>query len=328
MSDTPITLPLIIRALGRGKNGTRNLSVEEAKFTMDRILDGSITGPQLGAFLMLMRVKEETPSEIAGMVRATETALSDYRQFDVDVNWPAYAGKKKQPSWYIAAAKLLAQNGLRVFIHGAGEHTEGRQYARQACEALQIDITHSLSQAQQSIETTNITYTPLSGFLPVLSDLIDMKAELGLRSPINTIVRHVSPFQAKLTLQAMFHPAYMPLHHEAAIELKQLNNMVLKGDGGEFEVRPDSQTAIAWINGDQQLTTKLEPVLNRRRVRPDAVEMQPLIDTWQGEAENDYGVAAIIETAALVHSHRFQCELTSSQETVKGWWANRSPLSL
>ena len=39
-------------------------------------------------------------------------------ELSVDVNWPAYAGKKKQASWYVLAAKLLAQNGVKIFMHG------------------------------------------------------------------------------------------------------------------------------------------------------------------------------------------------------------------
>ena len=42
---------------------------------MSSILNGTVTGPQLGAFLMLMLVKEETAEELAGMISAAHDFL-------------------------------------------------------------------------------------------------------------------------------------------------------------------------------------------------------------------------------------------------------------
>ena len=50
-----------IRTLGKGKHGSRSLSQDEAHRAMQMILAGEAEPIQLGAFLMLMRVKEETP---------------------------------------------------------------------------------------------------------------------------------------------------------------------------------------------------------------------------------------------------------------------------
>lgn len=324
MTET-LSLPLIIRALGRGKKGTRDLSREEARFTMQSILNGSITQPQLGAFLMLMRVKEETPEEIAGMVEACHEAL-DYQPSEqsIDINWPAYAGKKKQPSWYLLAAKLLADNGVRILIHGGGEHTPGRQYAQQVCRALNIGVVASLADAETEIQRSNIAYISIANVLPVVSDLIDMKAELGLRSPVNTLVRHLNPLQATVTLQGMFHPTYMPLHDKAAAELKQNCNIVLKGDGGEFEVRPDSETRVAILAETPVAGDRLAPVMKTRAVRPESVELSPLLELWREETPNPYGEAAAIETASLVLAQLHSITLEDARNKVQGWWSERN----
>jgi hypothetical protein len=59
-----------IRILGKGKKGSRSLTQEEAYHAMKMILANEVLPVQLGAFLMLMRVKEETPEELAGFVIA------------------------------------------------------------------------------------------------------------------------------------------------------------------------------------------------------------------------------------------------------------------
>jgi anthranilate phosphoribosyltransferase len=321
-----LAIPLIIRALGRGKKGTRDLTAEESYFVMKNILTEQITAPQLGAFLMLMRVKEETSEEITGMVRATEDYLNFTPTKPIDINWPAYAGKKKQPSWYILSALLLAKNGYSVLLHGGGEHTEGRQYARAVCDALGINVVSTLAEAETHINQHKIAYISIADFLPKMSVLIDMKAELGLRSPVNTLVRHINPLQASTTLQGMFHPGYMPLHHHSAIALGQNNNIVIKGDGGEFEVRPDSETRYATNKGVVEIDRLLAPVLTQRAIRPENVTVEPLIALWNNTTANDYGLAAVTETAAVIISQHEGCSLEDAQKTARQWWDARDSL--
>lgn len=327
MNQTTYSIPLIIRALGRGKKGTRDLSFDEARFVMQSILNGTITEAQLGAFLMLMRVKEETAEEIAGMVTAAHEAVDFTPGSPIDVNWPAYAGKKKQPSWYLLAAKLLSENGVKTLVHGGGQHTAGRQYAGVVCEKLGIPSASTLAEAESIIEQHSLCYIHLNSFAPRLSELIDMKAELGLRSPVNTLVRHINPLQAKVTLQGMFHPAYMPLHHDSAAILEQDRNIVVKGDGGEFEVRPDSETSASVNSSHLKELNVLAPALPSREIRPETVSLEPLTNLWNGVEENRYGLAATLQTSALVLSQHQNISMAEALATVEQWWQARQPIS-
>ena len=55
-----------IRIIGKGKKGSRPLTQDEAYLSMKMIMANEVHPIQLGAFLMLLRVKEETPEELAG----------------------------------------------------------------------------------------------------------------------------------------------------------------------------------------------------------------------------------------------------------------------
>ena len=59
-----------VRILGKGKSGSRSLSRAEARDAFGMILRGETRELQVGAFLMLLRVKEETGEELAGFVDA------------------------------------------------------------------------------------------------------------------------------------------------------------------------------------------------------------------------------------------------------------------
>ena len=49
-----------IRILGKGRTGTRSLDRREAATAFGMLLRGEVEPLQVGAFLMLLRVKEET----------------------------------------------------------------------------------------------------------------------------------------------------------------------------------------------------------------------------------------------------------------------------
>ena len=124
-----------IRILGKGKKGSRPLTQDEAYQAMKMILADEVLPIQLGAFLMLMRVKEETPEELAGFVLAAREScnLASDKAL-VDLDWSSYAGKRRHLPWFLLSALLLAENGISVFMHGAGGHSAGRLYTQDMLE--------------------------------------------------------------------------------------------------------------------------------------------------------------------------------------------------
>src|SRR5471030_1013507 len=108
--ETPAEHPFaqFVRILGKGKRGARNLTREEAREAMGMLLDEKVEDTQLGAFLMLLRHKEESPEELAGFTEAVRERLNA-PSLNVDVDWPTYAGKKRHLPWYLLAAKCLAE---------------------------------------------------------------------------------------------------------------------------------------------------------------------------------------------------------------------------
>ena len=75
MTREPHPFARFINILGRGKTLTRSLTIDEAERAMAMILAGETLPEQLGAFLMLLRMKEESPEEIAGFVRAARATI-------------------------------------------------------------------------------------------------------------------------------------------------------------------------------------------------------------------------------------------------------------
>ena len=97
---TPAEHPFaqFVRILGKGKRGARGLTREEAREAMGMLLDDKVEDTQLGAFLMLLRHKEESAEELAGFTEAIRSRLAA-PGIRVDLDWPSYAGKKRHLPW-------------------------------------------------------------------------------------------------------------------------------------------------------------------------------------------------------------------------------------
>ncbi len=108
-----------IKEIGRGKEGARSLSREQAADLMGQVLDGAVTDLELGAFCLAMRVKGETTDEMLGFLDATHARMPQApADMGACVILPSYNGARKLPVLTPLLAALLAREGLRVLVHG------------------------------------------------------------------------------------------------------------------------------------------------------------------------------------------------------------------
>jgi anthranilate phosphoribosyltransferase len=290
-----------VRILGRGKSNTRPLTIDEAETAMAMILEGKAMPEQIGAFLMLLRFKEETPEEIAGFVKAAQASITHlYDAPKIDLDWSCYAGKRHQLPWFALAVLALSQSGVKIFIHGTEGHTAGRIYAEQTFTSLGLHIANSLSEASETLKVSNICYLPLKHFNVALSDLIELKSVLGLRSPAHTIARMLNPFRAPHVLQGIFHPGFNSVHQKAAALIGQYHLSVFRGEGGEIERRPQKPISVMSVHHGN-LSTEHWPAImdNPHQTTEDNMDLRRLKSVWQGDEISSYASAAIIGTLAI-----------------------------
>ncbi|MBY4675281.1 glycosyl transferase family protein [Marinobacterium arenosum] len=287
-----------IRILGKGKQGSRPLSRDEAREALTMIMRGEARPEQIGAFLMLLRVQEETPEELAGFADAVRAQMQA-PSLAVDLDWATYAGKKRRHPWFVLAALCLASHGVRVFMHGAQGHTVGRLYAQQVLEALQVPICRDWQQVSAELNRSQFAYLPLERMAPALGELIELRAVLGLRSPVHTLCRMLNPLHAPASIDGVFHPPYGPRHQQTAQLLGSERNLTLKGDGGEAEARPDSESWALWLLDGELSEQQWPRLLDKRLVRDDQIDLDTVVALWRGERAHEYGEAAVISTLAI-----------------------------
>lgn len=318
-----------IKLTGRGEKGRRPLTQEEAYNALTSYLNGDAELLQLAVLLMLQRVRCETPEEAAGYIQALrKTIATEWQQLEVDLDWPCFAGKKRQPPWLLLAAKVLAQQGKRIVLHGFKAVDAVKYQVEQACPVLGIEIATSAEQAGQILAQSNICYIPLSAYCPKLIPLLALREKVGLRTPLNTVARSLNPCGAPFAIHGVFHKGYEKLHAQAALLTGEVNMLAFKGEGGESEVNPRVSNTICGVQNIDGVSTYIEDqwptYLRLASGAHTEVSGEYLHKVWSGEIEDSYGDAAVVCTIALLLK-QFDKKATQQQclDLAKQYWQAR-----
>lgn len=314
-----------VRILGKGKTGSRSLDFDEARQAFGMVLRGEVEDLQLGAFLMLLRVKEETPGELAGFVQACRDSIGTVPPMDAQLDWSSYAGKRRQHPWYLLSALLLSEHGVNVFMHGTDGHTPGRAYAESVLTDLGIPSAASFQAAADQLAASGFAFMPLRYLLEPLHDIVQLKPVLGLRSPVNTLVRMLNPAAAPYSIQSVFHPNYARLHTGADVLLGQPHSLVYKGEGGEVEIKPQARTECLLQRGGETQTLSWPRQAEGKAESVDKPCADALRDLWRDQRADSYGESAVVETAAsALLLLQLGQDIAACRAIAREWWESRN----
>ena len=239
-----------IKEIGRGKDGARPLTREQANDLMGQVLDGAVTDLEVGAFCLAMRIKGETPEEMAGFLDAVRSRM----QLIPDggnpvVVLPSYNGARKLPLLTPLLGLLLAREGLAVLIHGTPTENS-RIFVSEVLEAQQIR-----AQADpEIIANGKLAFVPTEVLCPGLKRLLDVRRTVGLRNPAHSLVKLMNPCAGKaLIISSYTHPEYA-VSMAQTFELTATCAMLLRGTEGEVVADARRMPQMdSFINGQRQL---------------------------------------------------------------------------
>lgn len=233
-----------IQIIGRGKEGARALSREHAADMFGQILDGAVSDLEVGAFCMAMRIKGESPQEMAGFLDATHQRLKKIPSMQDTTERPAivlpsYNGARRLPGLVPLLGLLLARAGEAVIIHGAA--TESRRiFTTEVLAALDIHA----STPDQAGKKGHVSFVPTEALSPGLQRLLDVRRLIQLRNPAHSLVKLMNPCAGPSILVSSYtHPEYLHTMSEV-IGLTQSTALLLRGTEGEAVADPRRAPAM------------------------------------------------------------------------------------
>ena len=218
-----------IKEIGRGKDGAKALTREQAADLLGQILDQTVSDLEVGAFCLAMRIKGETPEEMAGFLDAVQARLNKLPQqrLQPTVVIPCYNGARKLPALAPLLALLLCQQGVQVCVHGTSTENS-RTTSFEVFEALGHKALMHIDQAQAGL---NIVATEVLS--PALKKLLDVRRVVNLRNPAHSLVKLMNPcLGSALIVSSYTHPEYATSMAQT-FQLTQASAFLLRGTEGE-----------------------------------------------------------------------------------------------
>jgi anthranilate phosphoribosyltransferase len=225
----------------------RSLGVGDAATVMREIMEGGTTPAQLGAFLTALRIKGETPQEMAGMATVMrEKALK------VSVPGPLIdtcgTGGDGKNTFNIstAAAFVAAGAGLKVAKHG-NRAASGSCGSADVLEALGVKIDLPPAGVEQCIKQVGMGFMFAPAFHPAMRFAAPVRREIGIRTVFNVLGPLTNPAGAQYQLLGVGYPELgqpmaevlrlLGTHHAIIVHGEDgLDELTLSGNTNGWEV--------------------------------------------------------------------------------------------
>lgn len=218
-----------IKEIGRGKDGARSLTREQATDLLGQVLDGAVTDLEVGGFCLAMRIKGETPDEMAGFLDAAHVRLHKLPDNGLTtVVLPSYNGARKLPVLTPLLALLLARQGVPVLVHGTA--TEDK---RVFASAVFAELGVQPATGVQPLPAGQVAFVPTEVLCAGLKRLLDVRRVVGLRNPAHSLVKLMNPCAGQAFVVGSYtHPEYAT-SMAATWALTGAHALLLRGTEGE-----------------------------------------------------------------------------------------------
>ncbi|HEX4856938.1 MAG TPA: DNA-binding protein YbiB, partial [Limnobacter sp.] len=326
-----------IKEIGRGKEGARSLSREQACMLYSAILKGEVSDFELGAVLIALRVKGETHEELIGFLdaiaanwpiagelrnRDAEAASGNGSETRHAATWlqdlnqrsqqtgkpvvviPSYNGARRKPNFTPLLAGLLAQQGYPVLVHGLAHDFTGRVTSAQ--------VFAYLDWAAVNLKHVAPVYLPMAQLYPRIEALLQTRKLLGVRSCTHTLVKLMVPsvFSNSILVTSYTHPEFWHLQREVLCATGH-TALVLRGHEGEPVAAPYRAPRMDGVKAGHTWCISEPENLFTEQPDPhpdiDAESTARLIETWLNHPEKmPHGFArqlAAVESVCSFSGH-------------------------
>jgi anthranilate phosphoribosyltransferase len=244
-----------IKEIGRGAAGARSLTRAQAQELMGAVLAGETTPLELGAMVMALRMKGESLDELCGFLDAVHGHCLPLHSDQPVVVIPSYNGARRLPNLTPLLALLLAQQGVRVLVHGA-LHEPPHEPPQTPARVTTAEIFHDLGlqPAHNSDDLHGLwarhepAFMSTATLCPPLQALLDVRWTVGLRNSGHMVAKMIQPFTQGsnarcLRLVNYTHPEFGALM-KAWGQQEKADTMLLRGTEGEPVADPRRQPRI------------------------------------------------------------------------------------
>ncbi|RUU47498.1 anthranilate phosphoribosyltransferase [Mesorhizobium sp. M6A.T.Ca.TU.002.02.2.1] len=234
------------------------LSFDEAREAFDIIMSGDATPGQIGGFLMALRVRGETVSEISG---AVATMRAKMLRVDAPADAIDIVGTGGDNSHSVnistASAFVIAACGVPVAKHG-NRGLSSQTGAADVLTALGVKIDIPPETISRCIHDAGVGFMFAPAHHPAMKHVGPTRVELGTRTIFNLLGPLSNPAGVSRQMVGVFLPEWIMPVAETLKALGAEHAWVAHGDGYD-EITTTGETQVAELVGGEIRTFTLTP---------------------------------------------------------------------
>jgi anthranilate phosphoribosyltransferase len=246
-----------VRRLSSGES----LSISETTAAFREVMGGEGTPVLISSLLTALRVKGETPEEVAGAATALREAMTplvaDSPETLVDTCGTG-GGAVATFNISTAAALVVAGAGVRVAKHGNRSMTTQCGSA-DVLEALGVAIDIPAERMPQVLEEAGIVFMFAPTMHPAMRHVGPVRRELGIPTLMNMVGPLANPAKAGRQVIGVSDPRRAELMAGALATLGTVHSLVVHGEPGMDEVSPIGKTAVIEVRGTALTRWTVDP---------------------------------------------------------------------
>ncbi|UJF32056.1 anthranilate phosphoribosyltransferase [Paenibacillus hexagrammi] len=295
----------LLKEVGRGKRGARDLTYEEALQAAEQIINGTATPAQIGAFLVAERIKMESPDELKAFIDELKKHRSSFpMEGSFDCAGP-YDGRSRTFIATLPTAFVLAACGLPNTLHGSPSMPPKWGITlTDVLQAMNVSaVTSSRDALVAAAQRTGFLFVPTEAWCPPLAALRGLRQELGLRTVFNTAEKLMRFTDAPYMAIGVFHGTVFEKITNLLMDLGVSRGIVVQGMEGSEDLAVDKRTRTYLIQDGASELFIVDPELYELMVEVPEVEWtaelqaQTALSVLKGEAELPYLNMVLLNSA-------------------------------
>jgi anthranilate phosphoribosyltransferase len=238
-----------------------DLSPEEVEEAFETIFRGEATAAQMGAFLVGLRMKGETPVEIAAAAavmrrRATPVRTPPGRVvLDTCGTGGDGAGTFNIST---AAALVVAGAGITVAKHG-NRSVSSKSGSADLLTACGVQVDAPVEVVERCLDEVYLGFLYAPALHGAMRHVAPVRREVGVRSIFNLLGPLANPARAPRQLLGVYASGLVPVVAETLARLGTERALVVHGLEGLDEISPSGPTRAAWVEAGRVREVVLRP---------------------------------------------------------------------
>ncbi|WP_062073511.1 anthranilate phosphoribosyltransferase [Demequina sediminicola] len=237
----------------------QDLTAEETASVMDDVLTDAASPVAMGAFLAALRVKRETPEEVAGLASAM---LDHAVRFEVpgrSVDIVGTGGDRfSTVNISTMASLVIAGTGTTVVKHGNRAATS-KSGSADVLGALGVNLDLPPERVAELANDVGITFCFAQVFHPAMKFAMPIRKEIGVPTTLNILGPLTNPAQPQASAIGSSSMRVSPVLADV-IASQGREALVFHGDDGLDELAATSPSTVWEVRGQEVVQHRLDAV--------------------------------------------------------------------